>query len=164
MKTLFVLRHAKAEHSFGVRDFDRSLTSRGERDAQHVGSIIHEQSLRVDLILSSSAMRTRGTVENLLSSSQIKCPQQFTDDLYHATVPTILAVLQAVSEEYESVLLVGHNPGLAEVVGLLSGWIDSFPTASLVRLDLPLDHWGELSMLTRGQRTWLWTPKGTPPE
>jgi len=159
MKTLLVLRHAKAAHPESGSDHDRPLTERGCRNAVEAGTVLARHALAVDLILSSTSERTRQTVEHLLPASGLNCAPVFDRELYHASVPQLLSVIQALPENCLTVLLVGHNPGLSELVSVLTGWIPSFPTAALVQLDLSIDTWGEISEHTRGQRQWLFNPK-----
>lgn len=161
MKTLLVLRHAKAAHPESGSDHDRPLTERGCRNAAEAGTVLARHAQAVGRILSSTSVRTRQTVEHLLPASGLTCASVFDRELYHASVPQLLSVIQAVPEDCSTVLLVGHNPGLSELVSVLTGWIPSFPTAALVQVDLDIDTWGEISEQTRGQRQWLFNPKDT---
>ena len=80
--------------------------------------------------------------------------------LYGAAPDDILVVLRAAPEpDAETVMVVGHNPGLEALVGQLTGERHDFPTAALAQIDLPIDRWRDLDGSTRGTLVDLWRPK-----
>lgn len=122
MTELLVMRHAKSDWSLGLRDFDRPLNDRGTRAAARMGEWLSENDLAPDLIISSSAERTRRTVDAVILACGTE-QVQFFDELYHATATTWLAHLRR--QEVHRVLLCGHNPGLDDLVETLA--IDAPP-------------------------------------
>ncbi|MCF3130955.1 SixA phosphatase family protein [Streptomyces olivochromogenes] len=121
MRRLVVLRHAKSAWPEGAADHERPLAPRGLRDAPAAGRALAEADCLPDLALCSTAVRARQTWE--LASEQWGTPPPVRYDrrLYAADAEELLAVLREVPPEVETLLLVGHNPGLEELVLDLSG-------------------------------------------
>lgn len=159
MKTLIVLRHAKSEHPPGVADFDRSLNDRGKRDALRVGEVLLERGLKPDVIVSSSARRARKTAVRAAGTCGYDRVIVETEDLYEAGPWDIITVIQQIPENAATALIVGHNPGFWGVVQRLGGSIDQFPTAAWAHISLPVEAWGEVTEMTRGELVELWYPK-----
>ncbi|MGW0818178.1 SixA phosphatase family protein [Streptomyces viridiviolaceus] len=116
LRRLVVLRHAKSARPAGVADHDRPLAGRGRRDAPAAGRALAEADCLPDLALCSTAVRARQTWE--LASAQWGTPPPVRHDgrLYAAGVPELLTVVREVPAEVETLLLIGHNPGLEELV------------------------------------------------
>jgi phosphohistidine phosphatase len=136
LRRLVVLRHAKSAWPDGVPDHDRPLAPRGRRDAPAAGIALAEADCLPDLALCSTAVRARQTWE--LASAQWGTPPPVRHDpgLYAADVPDLLSVVHDVSAEVETLLLIGHNPGLEELVLALAG--DSLDDAlERVRVKFP---------------------------
>ena len=159
MKTLIVLRHAKSEHPPDVADFDRSLNDRGKRDAVRVGEVLLERGLKPDVIVSSSARRARKTAVRAAGTCGYDRVIVETEDLYEVGPWDIVTVIQQIPEDAATALIVGHNPGFWSVVQRLSGSIEQFPTAAWAHINLPVEVWGEVTEMTRGELVELWYPK-----
>lgn len=147
---LLVLRHGKAGDA--ARDHDRPLAPRGEQEAALVGRWLVQRELLPDLVLSSTARRAAETARCVIAELGAHAPRLVTEErLYLAGVTTLAGVLGEQAGEARRVLLVGHNPGLAELVEALTGQpIEAdpvsgtvFPTAALARLELQ-HPWGRL--------------------
>jgi phosphohistidine phosphatase len=121
LRRLVVLRHAKSAWPVGVADHERPLAPRGLRDAPAAGRALAEADCLPDLALCSTAVRARQTWD--LASAQWGTPPPVRHDprLYAAGVLDLLTVVQEVPPETETLLLVGHNPGLEELVLALAG-------------------------------------------
>ncbi len=121
MRRLVLFRHAKAEaRSAGGEDFGRALTARGLADAAMVGRLIAERGFAPDLALVSSAQRARETWEAARAAFP-GAEAEVRDGLYNASPEEIAAEVERVAASAETVMVIGHNPGLQEVaVGLLS--------------------------------------------
>ncbi|MEV0641453.1 histidine phosphatase family protein [Streptomyces sp. NPDC050619] len=121
LRHLVVLRHAKSAWPEGVADHERPLAERGRRDAPAAGRALAEADLLPDLALCSTAVRARQTWE--LASAQWGTPPPVRLDprLYAADASDLLAVVHTVPVEVDTLLLVGHNPGLEELVLDLAG-------------------------------------------
>jgi phosphohistidine phosphatase len=108
-RTLILLRHATAGHA--SRDHDRPLTENGTRDAAAAGDWIREHAAPVDAVLCSTAVRTRQT----LAATRIQAPTTFADELYGGDVDDILGQVALLPESAQTVLVVGHAPGIPSV-------------------------------------------------
>ncbi|WP_066360821.1 SixA phosphatase family protein [Herbidospora mongoliensis] len=139
MKKLIVLRHAKAEHTPGVLDYDRVLTERGERNAREAGELIAK--LAPDLIVSSPSARTRLTAE-LLGLADV--PIAFERDVYEAYTDDLVAILRRIDPEVGTLVLVGHNPSVHDLVVQLAGpETEAFKPGAFAVIELP-GPWEEL--------------------
>lgn len=160
MKRLFLLRHAKSSWKDpDLTDHDRPLNKRGKRDAPRMGKLLSDEGLIPDLILSSTALRARNTAELVAKASGYPGAIELSGDLYHADVPTFLAVLQELFYDYSGVLLVGHNPGIAEFLYVLTGQSEQMPTAALALVELDVESWWQLDATTKGTLARLWRPR-----
>ncbi|WP_225839120.1 histidine phosphatase family protein [Streptomyces sp. NK08204] len=121
LRRLVVLRHAKSAWPEGVEDHRRPLAPRGLRDAPAAGRALAEADCLPDLALCSTAVRARRTWE--LSSAQWGTPPQVRYDrrLYGATAHEVLEVVRETPAEVETLLVIGHNPGLEDLVLQLAG-------------------------------------------
>ncbi|MFJ5265393.1 SixA phosphatase family protein [Streptomyces sp. NPDC088387] len=150
LRRLVVLRHAKSAWPPGIADHQRPLAPRGRRDAPAAGRALAEADQLPDLALVSTAVRARQTWE--LASGQWGTPPPVRHDsrVYAADVPELLAVVRETSAEVETLLVVGHNPGLEELVLDLAG--DGLGDAvERVRVKFPTSA---IAVLTWYGRTW----------
>lgn len=146
MKKLYVIRHGKSDWNQGVRDFDRPLNSRGMKDAPKMGEYLLNNCDIPDHVLSSSANRAISTARLLLSSQQYDLAQiELREELYHASVQSILKEIATVSSNISSLYLFGHNPGLSDLVSYLSGIPTELKTCCVATLELQVENWDELS-------------------
>jgi phosphohistidine phosphatase len=160
MKTLLLMRHAKSSwKKKSLLDIERPLSPRGEKDAPAMGRLLRKKELVPDLIIASPAVRARLTAEAVAEKSHYEKDVLFIDKLYMAEAPEILAALASLPEEVNSVLLIGHNPGLEYTLQLLTGKIVSLPTATIAYIKLPLEHWSELNGDCKGEFEKVWRPK-----
>ena len=121
-RTLLVLRHAKSSwKNEGLADHDRPLSSRGKRDAVHMGREIQRRGLVPDLIICSTAKRARSTVKRILREMNADPDIQYNDEIYLGDIFSHLQALSAAPDEARSLMIVGHNPTLEELVHLLTG-------------------------------------------
>jgi phosphohistidine phosphatase len=160
MKTLLLLRHAKSSWKHPeLADHDRPLNKRGKRTAPLMGALLQDEDLIPDLILCSSAVRTHITAILVAKSCTYTGEIKQTRKLYLAEPQTYLEVLQQVSEKHGRVLVVGHNPGLEELIEALTGEAMVMPTAALAYIELPLKRWRDLDMNTECKLVNVWRPK-----
>ena len=158
MKTLLLMRHAKSSwKNKDLPDFERPLTHRGEKDAPEMGKLLKKKNLVPSVIIASPAVRARMTAEAVKKKSGYENEIVYLDQLYQAEVPAIIAALKGQPDDMETVMLIGHNPGLESVLQILTGKIESLPTASIVNIALPIEHWSEISVETKGKlvKTWF---------
>jgi phosphohistidine phosphatase len=158
MKTLFLLRHARAENATpGSPDLARDLNLNGREQAQAVGKFIKEQGLNLDLALCSPAARARETAELLLARAQLSCSVRYDERIYEAGPLRLLEVISEIDQGVNVALLVGHNPGMEELLKLLTGRAGSMSTATLARIDLSADEWERVAECPAGLE-WIVTP------
>lgn len=153
MRRLLVLRHAKAERdSTTGRDFDRPLAERGRKDAAEVGRAMRDRGLGPDAIIASPAKRV---VETLAALAEGYGPlaADYDQRIYDASPGTLLEVVRQADDPAQALLLIGHNPGLQELLldlagrdasGLRDRVRDKYPTAALAVVELALGSWSEL--------------------
>jgi phosphohistidine phosphatase len=154
MKTLTLLRHAKSDWDDAVqRDFDRPLNPRGRRAARTVGREMKRLGLRFDLCIASPAVRVRETLGEVEAAFGPLSPS-FDQRIYLADPDALLELVRAAPEVANSLLLVGHNPGLemltlslaAAGVSPLRGDVEiKYPTATLAELSLPVERWADVT-------------------
>jgi phosphohistidine phosphatase len=146
-RTLLVLRHAKSDWSGGEADIDRTLTPRGQSQAADVGGWLAEQFGTIDVAIVSPATRARATWA-LVSAELGDSPEARVDErAYAASVTDLLRIVRELPDDKRTVILVAHNPGLEELVYLLSGEDISMPTSALAVLTLP-GSWAEAAPST----------------
>jgi phosphohistidine phosphatase len=133
-RRLIVLRHAKSLWPDGVADHERPLAERGRREAPVAGRWLRDQVGRIDLTVCSSATRARQTWELVAAELDTAPEVRVEDRLYDASTRDLLAVARQLPPTAESVLFVGHNPGLEDLVGELTGTWRPMKTGSIAVL------------------------------
>jgi phosphohistidine phosphatase len=148
-----LLRHAKAVPQGALADEERPLAERSNRDMPMIADFAASRGLVPDLALVSSSKRTRETWELFQRAFAPPPPHRFDARLYAAPAERLLYFVRETPAAVRALLLVGHNPGLEDLVRTLAGagetdalirFGGSMPTASLAVLDMPGD-WGDLS-------------------
>jgi len=146
-RTLIVLRHAKSDWSGGEADIDRTLNTRGQSQAPDAGSWLAEHVPAIDLAVVSPAARARSTWV-LASAEFSESPEARIDDrAYAASVNDLLEIVRELPDELRHVVLVAHNPGLEELVYVLTGESVTLSTSALAVLTVP-GSWAELAAST----------------
>lgn len=158
MKTLTLLRHAKSTWDDPVeRDFDRPLNGRGRRAAARIGQWLRDEGLHDDAaafghVRASPAVRVRQTIEGVEDGLRRPLAPMFDARIYLASAVTLLDVVQGFEASAATALLIGHNPGLEDLLLLLTPDADplrgeaeiKYPTATLAVLDLTVDAWRDV--------------------
>ena len=156
VKSILLLRHAKsAWKDAHLADHDRPLSPRGARNAAALARYLPSLGLRVDLVLCSTALRTRQTLAALMGQWRGPAPPLALEaGLYLASDTALLARLQALPEQVSTVLLVGHNDGIWQLAQGLAGRGDArlremlaerYPTGCLSMLQCKDRPWAELA-------------------
>ena len=153
VRTLIVLRHAKAAQVPGLPDQDRPLTDRGERDAKRAGEEIRTLGLVPDLVLCSPAQRIRRTAELAFPAVETDYERM----IYQAWAEEILELIRRLDPEHRTVVLCGHNPGALDLALLLTGGDYGFrPGAfAVIRIE---SEWTELGP-GGGALVTVWDPR-----
>lgn len=147
MKNLLLIRHAKSSwDNANLRDIDRPLNKRGERDAPFMAKLLAKNNIRPELIISSPAIRALTTAK--IFAHHLNYPSQNIDQpskLYSATTGDLLEIVNSIEESIKTVFVFGHNPELTSFSNYLSGkYIDNIPTCGIVKLYFKIT-WNELS-------------------
>ncbi len=161
MNTLIVLRHAKAAHVPGLADRERPLTDRGERDAGRAGETLRQMGLSPDLVLCSPSTRTRQTAELALAGLAPDAPVHLESEIYEAYPDELLELIGRTDDEVSTLLLVGHNPGVHELILnlTLSHDDEGFPPGAFAVLET--GTWADLGP-GDGRLVSRWNPKDHP--
>ncbi|MDN5869631.1 MAG: phosphohistidine phosphatase SixA [Nitrococcus sp.] len=147
-RELLVFRHGKSDWGGNVAgDFDRPLAKRGRKAVERMGRWLHEQKLLPDRILCSPANRAKQTARCLCREMSIPVETvSWREAIYEADVGTLLEMLAECDPNEARVMIVGHNPGLENLVAHLAGQAipaesqaRAFPTAALAHLAMPED-------------------------
>lgn len=145
MKKLLVLRHAKSSWDGAFQtDFERPLNKRGERAAPVMGEFMKMRLLAPDFIVSSPAARAKATAEKVKRAAEFSAPLHFDQRIYEASASDLLQVLMETPDESVCAMIVGHNPGLENLISVLTGEIQAMPTAALAEIDLNIVSWREI--------------------
>ncbi len=151
MKTLGLLRHAKSDwDDLAKRDFDRGLNDRGRKGAALIGAHIARHGVKFDRLQASPAERVRQTLATSLPDME----PEFDQRLYLASTDTLMDVLREKGGDADAVLVVGHNPGLQELLfelvppaaedAMFDDLSSKYPTATFAVFTLDIDDWSEL--------------------
>lgn len=153
MKRLYILRHANAASPAATADIDRPLENSGLADADALGAVIRQKSYEPAQIFCSPALRTRQTMENLKLDEK---SSKIIEPLYDASAAQMLEIIQDCDDRYKSLLVIGHNPAIHELVmrlssedsplTLLKRLMNGYRPATLSALDCPCQCWNDLQL------------------
>lgn len=148
MKTLFIVRHAKSSWDDpDLSDEERPLLEKGIKKTSRVIEYLNDNHISADLILSSPAVRAVETAR--LIAKGIRYPKEkitLMPEIYHFDSAHILRELRGLSDNIQSVMIVGHNPGVTQLASHLMGKeLEWLPTSAIAGIDFHTDHWGRIS-------------------
>ena len=144
MKTLLLMRHAKARQDEDVSDHDRSLNGRGERAAADMGRTLVESGVSPGLIVSSTALRARTTAFAVAQAFGWSPEVRLRRALYMTAPHAILAEASRLPDDVDCALLVGHNPGMEELMNELAARREPMPTGAVATFSFSVERWSEL--------------------
>lgn len=146
MKKLILIRHAKSSWEDPLLDdHERPLNDRGHRDAPQMAQRLKEKEVIADLIISSTAVRAKATA--YITAERLDFPKEeilIRKDLYHTSENEMLKVLTRLPDTLNTVLLIGHNPGLNDLIIRLGGKIKDLPTAGQFAFSFDTSKWSEI--------------------
>lgn len=150
-RKLTLIRHAKAEDDGASQDHLRRLNARGREDAASLGGWLKQQKALPELFVCSTAQRTRET----LQAFSVNVPTILSDRAYLASTGELISILQQTDNAVRHVALVGHNPGLHQLVATLAGdyareadaekLLLKFPTCACAQLEAEFERWEDLA-------------------
>lgn len=157
-KKVYLLRHAKSDWSnMALADRDRPLNKRGEKASSLIGARLAEDGFQVDQVICSTAQRAVQTLERVVAAGSFNWQVDYTCCLYGAGANRLLSVIHKQDDKHDSILLVGHNPGLEELAlalsfsgdpGLFRKVRKKVPTGSLISLDFNHDSFAQIGVGT----------------
>ena len=149
MKTIYLVRHAKSDWDDpSIRDFDRPLNKRGKNNAPSMGKLLKQQGIIPELVITSTAMRAKTTAELVTAEIGIKPDKMvYEKELYLASAQEIFLLIKETPPEYNSVMIVAHNPGITELLNRLTGgnnFVANIPTCGVAELQFE-GEWNKLA-------------------
>lgn len=162
MKTLLLLRHAKPSQASPTgRDFDRPLVEEGRRAAALAGQLLQRRQLAPALVVCSPAARAHQTADELIAAAGLTTRLLFDKRIYEASVGQLIELITEAGDEAEMILLVGHNPGLQELLLFLTGEHRPMLPATLARIELDIEAWDKLRDAQNGQLVFALPPEAS---
>ncbi|OHB81961.1 MAG: hypothetical protein A2W31_04265 [Planctomycetes bacterium RBG_16_64_10] len=127
-----------------------------------MGRLLLEQQLRLDLIVSSTAQRAQATATLVSAAAGYQGAVLLESNLYHGGIADILNVIRQLNNEYRSALVIGHNPGMVNLLEHLTGGAQDLPTAAVAQLQLCVERWSDVDWSTSAMLMDLWRPRELP--
>jgi len=146
MKKLWLVRHAKSSWKRpDMDDFDRPLNKRGMRDAPEMGKYLAKQGIFPRAVVTSPAKRARDTTAALASAMYVRSSGIVEDRrIYAASISILLDVIRGWDDAWDKVMMVGHNPGIAEITAVLTQMETNVPTCTVMELGLDVIGWNNV--------------------
>lgn len=156
MKRLILLRHAKSTWDDPVaRDFDRPLNAKGKRAARAIGRHMRQEGIGFDRAIASPALRVTETIAEVATGYGVDIDPEWDKRIYLALADTLVDIIRETPEDVEALLLVGHNPGMEDLVLTLVPDRDEdetrdrveekYPTASLAEIVIDAPRWADVA-------------------
>jgi len=159
MKTLYIIRHAKSSwKDLDLDDFERPLNKRGKNDAPQMGKRLKKQGIYPDSILSSPAKRAKQTAKAIAKEITYDEKIKYIKDIYEASPDALENILHSLDDKYETVFLIGHNPGLNMFVEKYVGFEENIPTCGVVNIKFDTKEWKKVSR-RNAELLWFDYPK-----
>ena len=158
-KRIFIYRHAKSDWSaaYGT-DHDRPLSKRGIKSAKIMGRLLGLSNQVPELIITSTATRAKQTLELSIEAGEWKCDVTENEILYSESYEEIFKLIKKLSNNYSSVMMVGHEPKCSMLTSyLIGGGEITFKTAAMARIDYIIEKWSELNP-GNGELRWMLNP------
>ena len=144
MKKLLLVRHAKAEKEVIGKDFDRPLKYTGIQDAAFMAERLKDRSFIPQLIITSPALRTKTTAE--IFADQFSLPEpEVNNAIYEASMQTWLHTINQLPNEQNFIAVVGHNPGVSQILYYLTGEGREVHTCTTAIIDFDTDDWADVT-------------------
>lgn len=161
MKTLFLIRHAKSDWSNpSLKDFERSLNPRGERVAPKMGRELLSRNVSPDIVYSSPSKRTRQTASYICEGINYNEESiLFKEEIYEASTGALLRLINSISDDNKTAMVIGHNPSMTYLAEYLTDEIlNNIPTCGVLKINFEIDSWKFVSKST-GILEWYTYPK-----
>lgn len=145
---LILVRHGKSSwDNLELNDYDRPLSKRGFKNAPEMGKRLCSKNLKIDLLISSPALRAITTAEIIAKEIGYDCKNILeVPEIYNAELSQLFNLITSIDEYYQNVMMVGHNPGFTYFCNALSdAKIDNMPTCSIAHIELLIPMWSEVT-------------------
>ena len=146
MKKLIIVRHSKSSwKETSITDFNRPLNGRGKSDGLLMADYLKSKINKIDYLHSSRSVRTFETSNYFINQIQFG-KVEYDDSLYHSSAPSILNMIRNYSDNFSSVMIIAHNPGLTNLINDITNiYIDNLPTTGLAEIDFNCLRWNDIS-------------------
>ena len=146
MKRLILIRHSKSSwKDLSLTDFNRPLNGRGKLDGPLMADYLKSKIDKIDYLHSSSSIRTFDTSKYFINKIQFG-KVEYDDYLYHSSATSILNMISNYSENYQSVMIIAHNPGLTNLINNITNIsLDNLPTTGLAEIEFNINSWSNIS-------------------
>jgi phosphohistidine phosphatase len=159
MKTLFLLRHAKSSwKDETLADFERPLNRRGKRAAETMGAYFKSEGIVPELIVCSPAVRARETLELVTKAAKWSTEVRYDQRIYEASGMRLAEVVSQIDNDRKVAMLVGHNPGMEELVLLLTAESVAIATGTCAKVAVKASKWAN-AVDKRATLEWLVKPR-----
>ncbi len=146
MKNLYIIRHAQKNQEESILDdFDKPLTSLGEKQANNLGKNINELGIKPDLFVSSPALRAKTTAQIIAKQIDYKKEIVFNENIYKAQMNELKEIVSYTYDEVENLFLVGHNPSLTALLLHLTDFKEKFTMSSFACIEFDCSSWIDIS-------------------
>lgn len=144
-KTLYLVRHAKSDWNHpDLSDFERPLNPRGLRDAPAMGLRLKKLGVSPAVMVSSPARRAQQTTQLIRQALDFPVDRVvFNENIYEASVQTLLNIIQQLDDSVSSAMLIGHNPAMSELIRKLTGSYAEMPTLGVATLRISSPEWSK---------------------
>ena len=146
MKKLIIVRHSKSSwKDLSLSDFNRPLNGRGKSDGPLMADYLKSKINKIDYLHSSSSVRTFETSKYFINQIQFG-KVEYDDSLYHSSATSILNMISNYSADYQSVMIIAHNPGLTNLINNITNIsLDNLPTTGIAEIEFNINGWSKLS-------------------
>jgi len=158
-KQVILYRHGKSDWGAAYgSDHDRPLAQRGIKSAKTMGKLLSKSKQIPELAITSTALRAKQTLDISIQAGEWKCDVIENKKLYNDSIEIIFDIIKSVSEDYSSVILVGHEPKWSSLAkNMIGGGEVVFKTTTMARIDFEVENWKEIALGT-GVLIWLYQP------
>lgn len=158
-KKIMLYRHGKSDWDADyTNDHERPLAARGIKSAKTMGRLLACSEQFPELVITSSALRAKQTLEISIESGNWACEVIENDNLYYGGQEAIFEIIKQLPKNYSRVMLVGHEPKWSSLCSKLIGGGDiTFPTAAMARIDFECTNWKDVK-LGMGTLRWMLQP------
>ena len=154
--TLLIFRHAKSDFD-APSDHERTINDLGIQQAKFMGELLNEKEIKPDLVLCSSALRARTTMQLAMEAGEWECDSSILDEIYNTTLDVIVKIIMQLSDNDKTVMLVGHEPTWSELATAITGTPMSFNAAGMCSIKLNIKHWNQIAPGS-GELEWYESP------